>query len=488
MFECQCCIKIFVIFGLVIDLLGVLEDLFCVGVNVVCLNFSYGDLFGQVKCVVEVCVVVVCVGVEVGILVDLLGLKICIECFVEGKVQLKVGDCFDLIVSENVGLGIVSEVGVSYFGLLQDVGLGDVLLFDDGLMQLQVVEVQGDCIVNIVFNDGVLFDCKGLNKQGGGFLLGVLIECDKELIGIVVKIGVDFIVVLFCCNVQDMNDVCDIVCLYGCDVVLVLKIECIEVIENLEEIVEVSDVVMVVCGDLGVEIGDVELLGLQKKIIKVFLVQNKVVIIVMQMLQLMVESLILICVEVLDVVNLVIDGIDVVMLLVEIVVGVYLVKVVEVMVCICLGVECQFQIEIDFNVLLCNLECVDQVIVMVIMFLLQYVGVCVIVVMIEFGGIVCYLLCFCVKVLVFVVICYDGVCCQMVLMCDVFLINFDSRGLILCEVVCGSICLLVELELLQVGDCVVFISGEYMEIYGVINILCLLEVGEDGCVIGLGDL
>ncbi|MGM3214168.1 pyruvate kinase, partial [Klebsiella pneumoniae] len=77
----------------------------------------------------------------------------------------------------------------------QDVGPGDVLLLDDGLMQLQVVEVQGDRIVNTVFNDGVLSDHKGLNKQGGGLSLGALTERDKELIGIVAKIGVDFIAV-----------------------------------------------------------------------------------------------------------------------------------------------------------------------------------------------------------------------------------------------------------------------------------------------------
>ncbi|WP_267122850.1 pyruvate kinase, partial [Xanthomonas sacchari] len=103
-------------------------------------------------------------------------------------------------------------------------------------------------------------------------------ERDKELIGIVAKIGVDFIAVSFCRNAEDMNEARRIARAHGCDAALVSKIERTEAIENLSEIVEASDVVMVARGDLGVEIGDAELPGLQKKIIKESLAQNKVVI------------------------------------------------------------------------------------------------------------------------------------------------------------------------------------------------------------------
>ncbi|MEL6078875.1 pyruvate kinase, partial [Stenotrophomonas maltophilia] len=74
----------------------------------------------------------------------------------------------------------------------------------------QVEEEQGERINNTVLNDGVLADRKGLNKQGGGLSLGALPERDKELIGIVAKIGGDFIAVSFCRNAQAMNDARDI--------------------------------------------------------------------------------------------------------------------------------------------------------------------------------------------------------------------------------------------------------------------------------------
>ncbi len=488
MFERQRRTKILATLGPATDPPGVLEDLFRAGVNVVRLNFSHGDPSGQAKRAAEVRAAAARVGVEVGILADLPGPKIRIERFAEGKVQLKAGNRFDLIASTSAGPGDATQVGVSYLGLPQDVGPGDVLLLDDGLMQLQVVEVQGERIINTVLNDGVLSDRKGLNKQGGGLSLGALTERDKELIGIVAKIGVDFIAVSFCRNAQDMNDARDIARSHGCDAALVSKIERTEAIENLEEIVEASDVVMVARGDLGVEIGDAELPGLQKKIIKASLAQNKVVITATQMLQSMVESPIPTRAEVLDVANSVIDGTDAVMLSAETAAGAWPVKAVEAMARICLGAERQFQTETDFNASPRNLERADQAIAMATMFLSQHVGVRAIVAMTESGGTARYLSRFRAKAPVFAVTRHDGARRQMALMRDVFPINFDSRGLTPREAARGSIRLLVEAELLQAGEHDAVTSGEHMETHGATNTLRLLEVGEDGRAIGLGDL
>ncbi len=254
------------------------------------------------------------------------------------------------------------------------------------------------------------------------------------------------------------------------------KIERTEAIENLEEIVEASDVVMVARGDLGVEIGDAELPGLQKKIIKASLAQNKVVITATQMLQSMVESPIPTRAEVLDVANSVIDGTDAVMLSAETAAGAWPVKAVEAMARICLGAERQFQTETDFNASPRNLERADQAIAMATMFLSQHVGVRAIVAMTESGGTARYLSRFRAKAPVFAVTRHDGARRQMALMRDVFPINFDSRGLTPREAARGSIRLLVEAELLQAGDRVVFTSGEHMETHGATNTLRLLEV------------
>ncbi|MDZ3797482.1 MAG: pyruvate kinase [Xanthomonadales bacterium] len=480
--------KILATLGPATDPPGVLEALFKAGVNVVRLNFSHGDPSGQARRAAEVRAAAQRAGTEIGILADLPGPKIRIECFAEGKVTLKAGDRFDLVASTDAPPGDARQIGVSYLGLPDDVAAGDVLLLDDGLMQLQVVEVQGERIVCSVLNDGVLSDRKGLNKQGGGLSLGALTERDKELIGIAARIGVDFIAVSFCRNAQDMNDARAIARAHGSDAALVSKIERTEAIENLVEIVEASDVVMVARGDLGVEIGDAELPGLQKKIIRESLAQNKVVITATQMLQSMVESPLPTRAEVLDVANSVIDGTDAVMLSAETAAGAWPVKAVEAMARICLGAERQFQTETDFSKAQRNLERADQAIAMATMFLSEHIGVRAIVAMTESGGTARYLSRHRAQAPIYAIARHDGARRRMALMRDVFPINFDSRGLTPREAARGSIRLLVEAGLLETGDRVVFTSGEHMETHGATNTLRLLEVGPGGGASGLGEL
>ena len=199
----------------------------------------------------------------VGILADLPGPKIRIERFAEGKVSLKAGDRFDLVASTDAPPGDARQIGVSYLGLPDDVAAGDVLLLDDGLMQLQVVQVDGERIVCTVLNDGVLSDRKGLNKQGGGLSLGAITEKDRELIAIAAGMNVDFIAVSFCRNAEDMNEARRVAKAHGSSAALVAKIERAEAIENLTEIVYASAVVMVARGALCVEIVDAELPCLQ---------------------------------------------------------------------------------------------------------------------------------------------------------------------------------------------------------------------------------
>ncbi len=480
--------KILATLGPATDPPGVLEALFKAGVNVVRLNFSHGDPSGQARRAAEVRAAAQRAGTEIGILADLPGPKIRIERFAEGKVSLKAGDRFDLVASTDAPPGDARQIGVSYLGLPDDVAAGDVLLLDDGLMQLQVTEVQGERIACVVLNDGYLSDRKGLNKQGGGLSLGALTERDKELIGIAAKIGVDFIAVSFCRNAQDMHDARAIARAHGSDAALVSKIERTEAIENLAEIVEASDVVMVARGDLGVEIGDAELPGLQKKIIRESLARNRVVITATQMLQSMVESPIPTRAEVLDVANAVIDGTDAVMLSAETAAGAWPVKAVEAMARICIGAEKQFQADTDFEKAPRGLERADQAIAMATMFLTEHIGVRAIVAMTESGGTVRYLSRFRSSAPVYAFSRHDGARRRMALMRDVFPIAFDSRGLAPREAARDALAMLHDRGLLATGDRVVFTSGDTMQQHGATNTLRLLQLGQDGRAEGLGEL
>ena len=129
--------KILATLGPATDKPGVLDALLEAGVDVVRLNFSHGDPSAQADRASAVREAAARAGAEVGILADLPGPKIRIERFAEGKVQLVAGDRFDLVASADAPPGDATQVGLSYLGLPGDVRAGDVLLLDDGMVQLR---------------------------------------------------------------------------------------------------------------------------------------------------------------------------------------------------------------------------------------------------------------------------------------------------------------------------------------------------------------
>ena len=172
----------------------------------------------------------------------------------------------------------------------------------------------------------------------------------------------------------------------GSDAALVSKIERAEAIENLHEIVLASDVVMVARGDLGVEIGDAELPGLQKKIIRESLECGRVVITATQMLQSMVDSPIPTRAEVLDVANAVIDGTDAVMLSQESAAGKYPVETIEQMAAIAMEAERAEDVSLDADFINKHFGRIDQSIAMGALFTAHHLGCKAIIALTESGS------------------------------------------------------------------------------------------------------
>lgn len=480
--------KIVATLGPATDPPEVLERLLRAGVNVARLNFSHGDPSGQLARAEALRAAARRVGVEVGVLADLPGPKIRIGRFADGSVALTAGQRFDLLAQADAPPGGAHAVGVGYLGLPGDLKPGDLLLLDDGLVQLHVQRIEGARIVTTVGNDGVLSDHKGLNKFGGGLSLGALTARDRELIAVAARAGADFIAVSFARNAQDMRQARQLAVAAGSDAALVAKIERAEAVERLEEIVEASDVVMVARGDLGVEIGYAELPGLQDRIIREALAQNKIVITATQMLQSMVDSPLPTRAEVMDVAHAVIAGVDAVMLSAESAVGRFPVQTAEAMANICLGAERQFSMDTDFEQAAHDLERADHAIAMAAMFISEHIGVRAIVAMTESGGTARYLSRFRAPAPIYAFSRHDGARRQMALMRDVFPIDHDSRGQTPRQAARDSIARLVAAGVLAAGDRVIFTSGEHMETHGATNTLRLLQVGADGQAEGLGQL
>jgi pyruvate kinase len=482
------CTKILATLGPATDAPGVLEDILRAGVNVVRLNFSHGSAAHHAERVAAVRAAALKLGREVAILGDLQGPKIRIEKFAAGKVALKAGDRFVLEARADAAPGDANRVGVSYLGLVNDLKVGDTVLLDDGLMALTVDAIVGDEIRTTVLTDGNLSDRKGLNRLGGGLSLGALTDKDRADIKHAAELGVEFLAVSFCRSAEDMEEARRLAREAGSDAHLVAKIERAEAIENLGEIIDASDAVMVARGDLGVEIGDAELPGLQKKIIRESLSRSRVVITATQMLQSMVDSPIPTRAEVLDVANAVIDGTDAVMLSQESAAGNYPVRAVEAMVRICLGAERQFEPDTDFEAAERGLQRTDQAIAMAAMFLAEHIQVRAIIAMTESGGTARYLSRFQSKVPIYGLSRYPSSRRRMAMMRDVFPIDFDSRGKSPRKAAREAIRHLFEMGLLSTGDHVMFTSGDHMEHHGATNTLRLLKVGAEGAAEGLGEL
>ncbi len=479
--------KILATLGPATDAPGMLEALVAAGVDVVRMNFSHGSAADHAARVMRVRAAAQAAGREVGILGDLGGPKIRIERFAEGRVALKAGAGFALHARADAGAGDASGVAVSYLGLVDDVAPGDVLLLDDGLVALRVERIEGASIHTTVLNDGHLSDRKGLNRLGGGLSLAALTDKDRADIRLAAELDLDFIAVSFCRSAADIEEARALARAAGSNAAIVSKIERAEAIANLGEIVDASDVVMVARGDLGVEIGDAELPGLQKKIIGEALARGRVVITATQMLQSMVDSPIPTRAEVLDVANAVIDGTDAVMLSAETAAGQYPVKAVEAMVRICLGAERQFEHDTDFEAAPRDLQHTDHAIALAAMYLTEHIDVRAIIALTESGGTVRHLSRYRSPAAIYGLSRHPTARRRMALMRGVTPIGFDTRGEQPRKAARDAVAQLFATGLLDVGDRVLITSGDHMEHLGATNTLRMLRVGVDGAAEGLGE-
>ncbi len=480
--------KILATLGPATDAPGALEALVAAGVDAVRINFSHGSRADHAARVARIRTAARTAGREVGILADLQGPKIRIERFAAGKVSLSAGAPFALYARADAAPGDASGVGVSYLGLIHDVVPGDVLLLDDGLMCLRVESIAGDTIHTTVLNDGQLSDRKGLNRLGGGLSLDALTDKDRADIRLAAELEVDFLAVSFCRSAADIEEARRLAREAGSSAHLVAKIERAEAIQRLGEIIDASDVVMVARGDLGVEIGDAELPGLQKKIIRESLDRGRVVITATQMLQSMVDSPIPTRAEVLDVANAVIDGTDTVMLSAETAAGHYPVLAVEAMVRICLGAERQFEHDTDFEQAPRGLAHTDQAIALAAMYLTEHIQVRAILALTESGGTAQHLSRFRSNAPIYGLSRHESARHRMSLMRGVYPIDFDSGENPPRQAARHAVAALFAHGALAEGDRVLITSGDHMGHLGTTNTLRLLGVGCNGEARGLGTL
>lgn len=455
-----------------------LEKLFAAGVDVVRLNFSHGTWDDHQQQIDMVRDVAKRSGRHIGILGDLQGPKIRIDRFRDGYVVLEEGKSFTLDSELDARSGNKKEVGVAYEQLAKDVGVGDVLLLDDGQIVLTVESVTGTRIKCTVTVGGTLSDKKGINRKGGGMSAPALSDKDFEDLRRAAEANLEWIAVSFVREADDIIKARSALQEAGGTGHIIAKIERAEAMGNLEEILDVSDAVMVARGDLGVEMGFAGLAGLQKTIIKMARGQHTVCITATQMMESMITSQMPTRAEISDVANAVMDGTDAVMLSSETAVGDYPDKAVAAMAEICRGAEKYHQIASGVGRHRINdrFDAVDEAIAMAVMYTANHLDVQAIIALTESGETVRWMSRIRSKIPVFAFTRSESTRCRVALYRGVYPVAYESvhdRS----EPVFRDVCqILLDQGYVNTGDLVIFTKGTMRDVAGGTNEMRILAV------------
>lgn len=339
----------------------VLEQLIKNGMNVARLNFSHGSHEEHLEKIKTIKRIRRKLNVPLGLMLDTKGPEIRIGKFEEKEYFLKPDDIFTLTTRNIVGNKDI--VSVSYEGLPQDVEKGSIISVDDGLIQLEVIEIKDETeIVCRVQNNGVISNNKGVNLPGRVTNLPAITPKDVDDIKFGIENGIDMIAASFVRKKEDIYDIRKVLEDHGGeDILIISKIESQEGVDNADEIIEASDGIMVARGDLGVEIRTELIPLVQKEIIRKCNKAAKPVITATQMLDSMQRNPRPTRAETTDVANAIIDGTDCVMLSGETAAGKYPVEAVKTMRDICITTELSddfeeniYQTEIDRKITTTN--------------------------------------------------------------------------------------------------------------------------------------
>ncbi len=318
------------------------------GMDIARFNFSHGDHEEQkmrmdmLKSVREE------IGKPIAILLDTKGPEIRTGLLKERKkVELKEGNTF-ILTTEKI-VGDEKKVSITYKGLTEDIRIGNRILIDDGLIELQVKDIIDGDIFCIVINGGELGERKGVNVPNVAVRLPALTEKDKQDILFGVEQDVDFIAASFVRSAEGILEIKELLKKNGSRYIpIIAKIENAEGVKNMDEIIQCADGIMIARGDLGVEIPAEEVPYLQKVLIQKCNENHKPVITATQMLDSMIQNPRPTRAEVTDVANAVYDGTDAVMLSGETAQGKYPLEALQMMVHIVENTE----EHLDYDVLL----------------------------------------------------------------------------------------------------------------------------------------
>jgi len=307
------------------------------GADVFRLNFSHGTHQDHLRMITLINQVNEELGTNISILQDLQGPKIRIDQVENGEVAITPGE--ELTISMTEVLGTKNQVSTTYSHLSKDVKIGDLILVDDGKIQLKVLDTDEKKITTKIIFGNVLKSRKGINLPQSKISAPSLTKKDREDLEFGLANDVDWVALSFVRSARDIDELRQIIQKEGKKAKIIAKIEKPEALKEIDQIIAATDAIMVARGDLGVEVQMEDVPMIQKRIVNKCNQLGKPVIIATQMLESMIENPRPTRAETNDVANSILDGADAVMLSAESASGSFPVESVQSMARCILSVE-----------------------------------------------------------------------------------------------------------------------------------------------------
>jgi len=330
--------KIVATVGPACDTYEKLLDLVKAGVNMFRLNFSHGTHEDKAKIIEFIRQINKSEPYNIAILGDLQGPKLRVGEIENGSFEVVEGDI--LTFSNEKVVGTKEKIYVSYPNFHSDVKIGNIILIDDGKLEVRVLSIEKNNDVKVVVTlGGPLSSKKGINLPDTKITLPALTDKDLADLDFIINQKLDWVALSFVRNVKDLIILRNKLEEKKSKTKIIAKIEKPEAIENIRDIIVESDGIMVARGDLGVELPVEKVPLIQKQIIKKCIHRAKPVIVATQMMESMIERTKPNRSEITDVANAVLEGADAVMLSGETATGAHPTLVVETMKKIIVEVE-----------------------------------------------------------------------------------------------------------------------------------------------------
>ena len=299
------------------------------GVDIFRLNFSHGTHEDHAKVIKIIRQINEEHNLNLTTLQDLQGPKIRTGLMDNDGVEIVAGEEITLVADKTL-VGNAKQAGLTYLDLPRDVESGEMILLDDGKLELKVKSTnKKDKIVCEIVYGGKLKSRKGINLPYTKISAPSLTEKDRTDLEFGLKNDVDWIALSFVRHADDIHDLRRRIEEKGKTAKIIAKIEKPEALENIDDIIAATDAVMVARGDMGVEVIMEEVPMIQKNIVQKCNAAAKPVIIATQMMESMIDNPRPTRAETNDVANAVLDGADVVMLSAETAAGKYPVEVIK---------------------------------------------------------------------------------------------------------------------------------------------------------------